>query len=97
MAGPRQAFIEIPLTVFSNESWRAGARVTAHTIHTLSSIQTVRFSGASLGGTVVHVLLALDPYGAKNRWISWVWVSSKVINFFQNSIYMLLKIGRYKI
>lgn len=38
VAGPRQAFIEIPLTVFSNESWRAGARVTAHAIHTLSSI-----------------------------------------------------------
>lgn len=60
VTGPRQAFIEIPLTVFSNESWRAGAGVTAHTVHTLTSIQTARLEGAMLGGAVIHVHFTLD-------------------------------------
>lgn len=66
MAWSRQAFVEIPLTVFSNKSGRAGACVAAHTVHTLSSIQAVRFFGTRLGGTVIHVLLTLDP--ACSRW-----------------------------
>lgn len=61
VAGPRQAFIEISLTVFPNESRRAGACVTAHTVHTLSSIQTARFKGAGLGGTVILVHFTLEP------------------------------------
>lgn len=60
VAGPRQAFIEIPLTVFSHEAWRAGACVTAHTVHTLSSIQTARFKGSGLGGTVIHIYFTLE-------------------------------------
>lgn len=70
MAWPRQAFVEIPLTVFSNKSWRAGARVAAHTVHTLSSIHTPRFPGARLGGTIIHIPFTLEPYKARNRWIS---------------------------
>lgn len=61
IAGMRKAFIEIPLTVFSNESWRAGARVTAHTVHTLSSIQTAGLPRTRLGGTVIHVHFTLRP------------------------------------
>lgn len=61
MAGLRQALVEIPFTVFPSESWKAGARVTAHTIHTLSSIQTPRFLGAWLGGTVIHIHFTMDP------------------------------------
>lgn len=61
VAGRRQAFVEIPFTVFSDKPWRAGARVAAHTVHTLSSVQTARLPGALLGGTVIHVHLTLDP------------------------------------
>lgn len=61
VAGPRQAFVEITLAVFSHKSWRAGACVTTNTIHTLSSIQTARFKGASFGGTVIHVHFTLEP------------------------------------
>lgn len=61
VAGPRQAFIEIPLTMFSNKSWRAGTCVTAHTVHTLSSVQTARFKRARLGRTVIHIHFTLDP------------------------------------
>lgn len=60
VAGPRQAFIEVPLTVLSNESLRAGACVTAHTVHTLSAIQTARFTGPRLGGTIIHIHFTLD-------------------------------------
>lgn len=61
VAGRGKAFIEIPLAVLSNESWRAGACVAAHTVHTLSSIQTARFKGARLGSTVVHVHFTQVP------------------------------------
>lgn len=60
VAGLRQAFIEIPLAVFSNKSWRAGAGVTSHTVHALSSVQTARFKRARFGGTVIHVHFTLD-------------------------------------
>lgn len=89
MAGPRPAFVEIPLTVFSNESWRARARVTAYTVHTLSSIPTARLPGARLGRTVIHINFTLEPYKAKNRKIS-LYVSSKVINFFKIVFHVLL-------
>lgn len=65
MAGPRQAFIEIPLTVFSDKSWGAGACVTAHTVNTLSSIPTAGFPGAFFGGTVILVHFTLDPMRSK--------------------------------
>lgn len=61
LAGPRQALVEIPLTVFSNESWWAGACVTPHTVHTLPSILTARLKGVRLGGTVIHVRFTLEP------------------------------------
>lgn len=67
VAGPRQAFVEIPLTVFSDVSWRAGARITANTVQTLSSVQTARFPGALLWGTVIHVHFTLEPCRAENR------------------------------
>ena len=66
VAGPRQAFIEISLTVFSNISWRAGARVTADTVHTLSSVPTARLPGARLGCAVVRILFTLEPCRAEN-------------------------------
>lgn len=61
VAGPGQAFVEIPLTVFPDESRRAGAGVTAHTVHTLSSIQAARFKGAGLWGAVILVHFTLEP------------------------------------
>lgn len=79
VAGSRQAFIEIPLTVFSDESLRTGACITTHTIHTLSSVQTARFQGALLGSTVIHVHFTLKPYRAENRLLL-LGASSKVTN-----------------
>jgi len=64
VAGPGQAFVEIPLAVFPDESRRAGARVAAHAVRTLPSVQTAGFEGAELGGAVVLVQLALEPCGA---------------------------------
>lgn len=61
VAGSRPAFIEIPLTVFADESLKADARVTAHIVHTLSSVLTERFTGVELGGTVIHVHFTLEP------------------------------------
>lgn len=66
MTGPRQTLIEITLTVFSNKAWWTGACVTAHAVHTLSSIQAVRFPGAGLRGAVIHIYLTLKPMGS--RW-----------------------------
>lgn len=60
MAGPRQAFVEIPFAVFTNEAGRAGACVTSHAIHTLSSIQAARLPGARLGGTVIIIHFTLE-------------------------------------
>lgn len=60
MARFRKTFVEIAFTVFSNKSWRAGACVTAHTIHTLTPIQTARLRGARLGCTVILVDFTLD-------------------------------------
>lgn len=51
--------------MFSNKSWGAGARVTAHTVNTLSSIPTARFPGAFFGGTVILVHFTLDPMRSK--------------------------------
>lgn len=60
VAGPRQALVKIPLTVFANEAGRAGTGVTSHAIHTLSSIQTPRFPGARLGGTVIIIHFTME-------------------------------------
>lgn len=60
VAGFRQTFVEIAFAVFSNKSWRAGACVTAYTIHTLTPIQTARLRGARLGGTVILIDFTLD-------------------------------------
>lgn len=91
ITGRREALVEIPLTVFSNESWGAGACVAAHTVHALSSIQTARFPGALLGCAVIIVHFTLDSYRAENRWIS-LNVSSKVVHCFQDSILSALNI-----
>lgn len=61
VAGPGEAFIQIALTVFANESRRAGACVTADAVHALSSIPTARLPGARLGRTVIHIHLTLEP------------------------------------
>lgn len=52
--------------MFSNKPRRAGAGVPAYTIKTLSSVQTARFPGAGLGGTVIYIHLTLDP--VCSRW-----------------------------
>lgn len=65
VTGPGQAFIEIALTVFASESWWAGTGVTAHTVHTLPTIQTMRLPGARPGGAVIHIHLTVMPF--KNR------------------------------
>lgn len=76
VAGPRLAFIEIPLTVVTSESWRAGTPVTAHTIFTLSSILTERLQRARLGGTVIHVHFTLESM--RSTWASTLKVVNKV-------------------
>lgn len=65
LAGPRQTFVEISLTVLSSESWRAGACVSTHAVHTLSSIPTARLPGARLRCTVILVHFTLDSYREK--------------------------------
>lgn len=61
MAGLGQAFVQIALTMFSNKPRGARAGVTADTVETLSSVQTARFPGAGLGGTVIYIHLTLNP------------------------------------
>lgn len=55
----RQTLIEISFTMFSNESWRAGASVSPDPIHTLPSVQTAWLRGARFGSTVIHIDLTL--------------------------------------
>lgn len=87
VAGPGEAFIQIALTVFANESRRAGACVTADAVHALSSIPTARLPGARLGRTVIHIHLTLEPYRAKSRKMNDVSYST-----FQDSILCALNI-----
>lgn len=68
VAGPREALIQVSLAVFSNETWRARARVAANTVQTLSSIKTAGFPGAFLRGTVIHVHFTLNSYKAENEY-----------------------------
>lgn len=55
ITGLRQTLVEISFTMFSNESWRAGASVSPNPIHTLSPVQTARLRGAWLGSTVIYI------------------------------------------
>lgn len=67
MTGHRQAFVDISLAVLSSKSRRAVACVATYTVHTLSSIQTARFPGARLWGTVVLIHFTLKSYQMKTE------------------------------
>lgn len=64
VAGSRQAFVDIPLTVFSNEARGAGTGVTAHAVYTLTPVQAARLRRAGPGGAVILVDLTLHTCGA---------------------------------